>query len=97
MKAKDYIKDKIDNLVKDFPEIQCRYEWDEFSGSHYVEVLPKEFYESKSFTERHKNIILEFIDLFPYESLSFHTEGSAVDLEDVIYTRKGEQFGKVST
>jgi hypothetical protein len=50
MTATEYLKNKLKNLVIDFPNIKCVYEFDNSDNSHTIEISPSEFFnQSESF------------------------------------------------
>jgi len=76
MNSKVYIISKIDELAKVFPRVKFSYQMDELSETHFIEVLPKDFFEQSTdeFIEQQNNIITEFINKFPHEGLAFISE-----------------------
>ncbi len=95
MNSIEYIKNKIDILVEKYKHIRCRYEFDEFSQSHYIEVMPREYCQLDDFFLKDEmEIVVNFITQFPYESLVFITEGDLYIIEKPLYTKVGKDFGK---
>jgi hypothetical protein len=95
MNAIDFLIKTIDSIVKKYPHIKCRYEVDEFSKSHFIEILPKKFHElDGSFLNEELEIIHNFINRFPYETLTFTTDGGLYTIEKPYYIATGESFKK---
>lgn len=89
----DFVKQKIDELVIQFPSIKCNYEFDESDNTHSVEILPSEFFKlSEEFSIIENNIYNEFFDLFPYEGLYFITDDVLVPITNPIYSKHGNQY-----
>ncbi|MBI1780558.1 MAG: hypothetical protein HYR66_04230 [Sphingobacteriales bacterium] len=87
MNSKEYLISAIDFLVSRFPLISCRYEYKEYSSSHFIEVLPLSTYEhDEEYAECENKIVLEFINKFLYESLSFVSKESLIKVKSPIYT-----------
>lgn len=89
MTAQEYIKNKIDKLSIDFSDLQCRYGFDEFSDTHLIEVIPIDLFLSKSFKDIQKEIIFDFIEKFPNQTISFISEDSLVELDNILYSKTG--------
>jgi hypothetical protein len=87
MTNQDFVKSYIDDLVKQFPHAQCRYEHDQLSKAHFIEVLPFELYDSPQFMEWERNTISKFIVDFPYENICFLSSDAVVELTEIIYQK----------
>jgi hypothetical protein len=74
MSARIYLDSKVKELVIRFPEVRVRYDYHLLSSTHTIEIVPNELY---NFNEVYKiweeELLFEFIDLFPDESLSVVT------------------------
>lgn len=93
MSASEFVIEKINAIVELFPFVSCRYQFDEFSQSHYIEVIPKQYLEiSEDFTLFQCDVISEFMDEFPNESVTFITEGDLVEIRDVLYSASGKLY-----
>lgn len=93
MKSKDFIISKIDMLVKNFPSIQCKYEFEENEDTHTIEVTPLSFFESsQDFKDLEKEIYMEFFKLYPFEGLYFIDEKSLFPVNNPIYIKTGSAF-----
>lgn len=96
MNSVEFLKNKIKVLVEDIPYIQCRYEVDEFSQSHYVEVTPSDVYrKDKRFIEGENKVSIEFIEKYPFENLTFLSSGDIFEVEHPILTCKGKDFVQI--
>jgi len=93
MNAIEFIKERIDRLVTRFTNIRCRYEHDLFSNTHLIEVLPAEVYNNdESYAEAEVDIISEFIELFPYESICFVTDDALTPIQEAQYIKSGTAY-----
>jgi hypothetical protein len=91
--AVNFIKSKIDYLVNKYPNIKVTLEVDSFSESYYLQVLPAHFFiTDKNFLEDETNILLEFINLFPYQSITFCTEGDFYEIQNEDYISIGKDY-----
>lgn len=90
MNSIDFVKNKLQELVKFIPYIKCMYEFDEFDSTHYIKILPKQFYEiDELYISKEEEIISQFIKDYPYEGIVFITEEDDVDIHNPIYEIKG--------
>jgi hypothetical protein len=93
MTAKEFIITQIDKLVERLPYLQVRYEFDEFSKSHFVEVLPIESYKNdKTYISIEEEITNVFIQNYPYETVAFISKDSLFEIESPIYLKKGWMY-----
>lgn len=91
--ARDYLFQNLNNLVLDFPNIMCKYEYHAESDAHYVEINPEVLF--KSFTpvrEAMVDLMEDFYALFPGESIVFVTEGDVVSVEHPELILIGEKY-----
>ncbi|SHJ57266.1 hypothetical protein SAMN05444280_12313 [Tangfeifania diversioriginum] len=80
--AKTYITSKLKELLNSVPNIKVIYKNDSLSQEHLIKVLPKEQYEhNEDFHEFEENIIFDFIDNYPTESLVFLTDDEWIDVK----------------
>jgi hypothetical protein len=90
MTSIEFVKRRIDKLVSVFSDIKCRYEFDQYSNTHLIEILPNSVYKiNTDYHQFETSIIDEFIELYPYESICFITDDSMLKIENAIYESKG--------
>jgi len=88
MKSNTYILRKIKDLANTIPQLTIRYEYDQSCDSHFVEVSPIDEFESNiQYIALEKEISLEFINLFPFDILTFISEEDGIVLECPIVIR----------
>jgi hypothetical protein len=95
MNSQAFIIANINRIVKEFPFVQCTYQFDRFCGLHTVEVLPKGYLnDTSSFGELQFGITKEFISLFSFERLSFFSTDNSIgiEIENVVCTVRGKCF-----
>jgi hypothetical protein len=93
MTSKEFIITQIDKLVKRLPYLQVRYELDEFSKSHFVEILPIESYKNdKTYISVEEKITNIFIQNYPFETVAFISKDSLFEIESPIYLKKGWMY-----
>lgn len=90
MKAGDFIKDKLENLIYNFPQMKVSYAFDDLSNSHFIEVLPsKEFKRNVEYSKYETKLILEFITKYPNEDIVFVTENDLIEVTNPSFVKKG--------
>ncbi|MFD0750611.1 hypothetical protein ACFQZS_10685 [Mucilaginibacter calamicampi] len=97
MTSIEFVINKIEQLVLEFPFVQCTYQFDRFSNLHTVEVLPELYLNNPDgFSEIEYSIKREFISKFPYERMSFFTTGNLVEIEqeNLVHIAKGKFYKK---
>jgi len=98
MTSTEYIKNKLSQILSQFPEISCKYEFDAFSASHLIELKPSEIYFSNhSFKEKEIELLSEFIELYPFENITFITDDDLYKIESPIFEKQSQvSFNNVS-
>jgi hypothetical protein len=96
MVAKDFIIESIDTLVEAFPGISVKYEDNEPSRTHFIEVLPNQIYLSNlEYQKFEENIVFEFIKKFPDQNICFISDDALVGINSVDYEVKGFLYGLI--
>jgi hypothetical protein len=77
MKSKEYIKNKLQELKDTFFNISFRYQFEENTQTHIVEVLPLEYYDKNlNYIKAEARLIIDFEKTFDSESILFVSEDS---------------------
>ncbi|MGL4852251.1 MAG: hypothetical protein ACRC3Z_06360 [Phocaeicola sp.] len=72
MKSKEFIINELKEFILKFSNMRIRYEFDEISFVHTVEVLPNEKYHSDQlYMEWESDMFDRFTERFPYENICF--------------------------
>jgi hypothetical protein len=83
MKSKEFIKNKLEQLSKEFQEISIRYQFDKRDLTHIIEIKPlKEFNDNSSYQEKEAEITYEFEQLFFPETILFISENSLTKITE---------------
>ena len=78
-----YIKNKITELSHQFPTLKIRYEYRSTIGTHLIEVLPIEEYESNHDILFEMNLENEFEELYGQkEDILFISSDSLNEIKD---------------
>ncbi len=95
MRAQDFIIGRLQSLIDNFPQMRVRYEFDGFTSSHFIEVLPSsEFKENHKYSKYETNLIIDFIAEFPNEDIVFITENDLIEINNPLFVREGDSFSK---
>lgn len=89
---KEFLEAKLMKLVTDFKNILCRYEFHSQSDAHYVEVNPSEQYNNDEIRLVLAEIMYDFYDVYPNESLVFITEADSISLDSPDLVIKGIEY-----
>jgi len=93
MSSEQFIKDQLNALVTNFPEIRVRYENDEMNSSHLIEIVPNEIYHNQAeFKIAEEYIIFKFIELFSFENIVFFASDEDMKINKVDYEVCGDNF-----
>jgi len=96
MNSTKYIISRIDELVKQFPSVKLSYQMDEWSETHFIEVLPKDYFECyhDNFVAAQNKIVLDFIQRYPEEGLAFITKDDLFLVDNPVYFKSGANYEK---
>lgn len=77
MNSKSYLKEKLVEIQNRFKELSIRYQFEEESLMHIVEVLPLDsFKENNEYINMESDLTFDFDNLFYPESVMFISEDS---------------------
>jgi hypothetical protein len=98
MTSKEYIISELKTLVKDFPNVRVRYEYDSLAMVHFVEVVPREVYHSDDkYILWEGKMVDNFIEHYPCENIGFISDDAYVSIENAEFTLYGDSFAPTST
>lgn len=90
MTSREYIKNRLQKLLKFYPQLTFFYQFDERTDLHQVLVEPQtEFRSNQEFQNDEADFIFDFDNLFFPESILFISEDSLIKInspEFIIYT-----------
>lgn len=82
MKSKEYIKIKLQELLKLYPQITFFYQFDDINNMHIVQVDPKEEYDlNLAFRNDEAELIFDFDNTFFPESILFICQNSLIKID----------------
>ena len=89
MSAIEFIKLRLKKLSGKFQDARFRYQYDETTGDHLIEVTPDViFSNSEEYAVAESKIIKEFVEIYQSESIIFFSDTSYIKLneEGIIYS-----------
>ena len=93
MRATDFIKNKLNDLIENFPQMKVSYKFDDFANSHFIEVLPaKVFKDNSVYSEYETQLIIDFISEFPNEEIVFVTKNDLIEITNPLFVKEGYLF-----
>ena len=78
---REFIKKRLLHIKEVFNQFYPRYEYHEYSNTHFILVEPFILNTTEEFELMCADIIIDMIELFPDESIAFITKDSLVHLE----------------
>lgn len=93
MLPKDYIISELESFMNDFPKTRVRYEHDNSSETHFIEIVPNEIYHlDAKYLQWESEMFDRFIELFPEENICFISDDALVGLDKVDFELKGADY-----
>ena len=93
MNSKNYIINELDVLIKMFSNVRVRYEYNEYTLTHIIEVVPHDvYYFNKEYILWESKLFDKFIDLYPTENICFITDDALVGIKKEIYNKEGLNY-----
>jgi hypothetical protein len=91
--AKDFIINRIKDLVLKIRNIKVRYEYDSMASVHTVEVLPCDTYRNdEDYIRLEAEFYDDFIKNYPEESICFQSSDAPVRIENADYVLAGTDY-----
>jgi hypothetical protein len=83
MKSKEFIIQRLNKFASSFPELKLRYEFNQNTVTHIIEVKPLHIYESnEDYLRAEDEFEEEFEKLYPSEEIIFISEGSLTEIKN---------------
>ncbi len=80
--VKEIIYNKLNDIVEIVPTIKIEYKYIGATNDHFIKVYPcNDFKSNEVYLEKETDVLLEFAENYPYESLVFLTENDNLDIE----------------
>ncbi len=89
----EYIKSELKNFIVKFPKTRVRYENDNNSNTHSIEVVPNEIYRlDKDYITWEESFFDKFINEFPDQSICFISDDAIVGLDRIDFELSGNEY-----
>ena len=93
----DFIIKELKSLHNKFTNSNIRYEFNNSSNTHLVEVTPLEFYNSEIYMEHELDLEERFFEFYPLEELVFVSDQSLSKISNPIFEIFCEKVGGFRT
>lgn len=98
MNPYEYIISELTNFILEFPRTRVRYEHDNSSETHFIEVVPNDVYHlDTDYIKWESEMFDRFIELFPEQNICFISDDALVGLDKIDFELCGIQFATVYT
>lgn len=89
----EYIKSELKSFIIKFPKTRVRYENDNNSNTHSIEVVPNEVYRlDKDYITWEDNFFDAFINEFPDQNICFISDDAIVGLDKIDFELCGKEY-----
>lgn len=93
MNPSQYIISKLKSFIEDFPHTRVRYEYDDDSDTHFVEVVPNQTYHlDDNYLKWEMDLFINFVEQYPLYGICFISDDALVGLENVDFEVQGKYF-----
>jgi hypothetical protein len=91
--AREFIRHSLDKFIVLFPQTRVRYEYDELSNIHTVEIVPNNVYHlDEVYIAWENNFTDKFIEKFPNQNICFLSDDALAGLESIHYELIGSKY-----
>ncbi len=98
MTPKDFIINELDNFINKFKQVRVRYEFNELSNAHFIEIIPSKVYNlNEEYISWELEMFDKFVKLYPYEGICFISDDALVGIESAMYIKEGLDYAPFST
>lgn len=98
MEAKEFIATELELFVKRFTKTRVRYEYDQDSSVHFVEVVPNEVYHfDDEYIKWEDDVYERFIAMFPYQNICFVSDDDPIGVDYPELILEGVNFAPYTT
>lgn len=90
MYPKEYIISELKSFISDFPKTRVRYEHDNFSETHFIEIVPNEIYHLDTrYMQWESEMFDRFVSMYPAENICFISDDALVGLDKIDFELYG--------
>lgn len=92
----EYIKLELKSFIIEFPKTRIRYENDNNSNTHSIEVVPNEIYSlDKDYITWENSLFDDFINEYPDQNICFISDDAIVGLDKIDFELFGKEYSSV--
>jgi len=93
MKSKEYLKTRLNEISNVFPELIFRYQFNENTETHIIEVKPLETYQTNDeYIKYEADLMFDFENEFFPETILFVSEDSLTQITEPEFTIRKQIF-----
>lgn len=93
MTPQDYIIRELNDFIVKFPRTRVRYEYDQLSDVHFIEVVPNKVYHlDEAYIAWEGDLYDNFISSYPDQNICFISDDAVVGLENAQLELVGSIF-----
>lgn len=90
MTSNEYIINELNLLLEKIQNIRVRYEFDQMSSMHIIEIVPDDVYRNDAlYLEWEDDLFSRFIEKFPTENICFISDKSYIEVKIQSLLKKG--------
>jgi hypothetical protein len=93
MSAFEFIISELKSFINDFSKTRVRYEFDNLSETHFIEIVPNEVYHlDLEYIQWESNFFDRFVNNFPDQNICFISDDAIVGLDKIDFELYGKDF-----
>ena len=96
MNSSKFLVGRLNDLIDRLPSILCRYEYDETSNNHLVELICSDDSCSEQFKQEKTELLRDFRRIYPMEGLLYITSETLSKIKHPTFERIGEYYGQMA-
>jgi hypothetical protein len=96
MTSQEYIILELNDFIVKFPQTRVRYEYDQLSDVHFIEVVPNNVYHlDEAYIAWEIELYDRFISSYPDQNICFISDDALVGLENVQLVLTGSIYDTI--
>ena len=96
MTSQEYIILELNEFIVKFPQTRARYEYDQLSDVHFIEVVPNNIYHlDQAYITWESELYDRFIASYPDQNICFISDDALVGLENVQLVLTGSVYDTI--
>ncbi|MBN2764906.1 MAG: hypothetical protein JXR27_00930 [Paludibacteraceae bacterium] len=96
MTSQEYIILELNDFIVSFPQTRVRYEYDQLSDVHFIEVVPNSVYHlDEAYIKWESEMYDRFIASYPDQNICFISDDALVGLENAQLALTGSVYDTI--